>query len=227
MPIQNYPRFLTKASKTAQQLQTGLPIVGSDGVSGDFNTLKINTDGSINVAGGGGGDATASNQLTQITEAQTTNGYLVSPNLVPVGSLLESTSAVSVANLLETGGGTSIATVSEAIDTKTTKIQKYSQWNTYTSKVFYNASGLNTFNIDDAVKIVFNSNNIEITAFTDQNGLSILGDYFVKTGTSYLANNGSEVISNGNSSGDLFKDITIQGSGHFTVYYLITPYVTP
>ena len=75
MPIQNYPRFLTKASKTAQQSQTGLPIVGTDGTSGDFNALKVNTDGSINVAGGGG-DATAFNQTVQIGEAQTSNVHL-------------------------------------------------------------------------------------------------------------------------------------------------------
>lgn len=73
MPIQNYPRFITKSSKTGQQLETGLPIVGSDGTTSDFNALKINADGSINVSGGGGGDATASNQITQINEANTTN----------------------------------------------------------------------------------------------------------------------------------------------------------
>jgi hypothetical protein len=78
MPIQNYPRFLTKASKSAQQLQTGLPIVGTDGISGDFNALKVNTDGSINVAGGGGGggDATASNQVLQINQETLTNTKL-------------------------------------------------------------------------------------------------------------------------------------------------------
>jgi len=81
MPIQNYPRFLTKASKSAQQLQTGLPIVGTDGVSGDFNALKVNTDGSINVAGGGGGTATSGNQVTQINLATATNTKLDTLNL--------------------------------------------------------------------------------------------------------------------------------------------------
>jgi hypothetical protein len=77
MPIQNYPRFITKASKTAQQIQSGLPIVGSDGVSGDFNALKVNADGSINVAGGGGGGtATSTNQVTQINLATATNTKL-------------------------------------------------------------------------------------------------------------------------------------------------------
>lgn len=224
MPIQNYPRFLTKASKTAQQLQSGLPIVGSDGVTGDFNALKVNTDGSINVAGGGGGDATASNQVLQINEATDSNLFLAAIN---TNTSTSTGSGIKITDLLESSSGETTANLLEYIWTLTIKIQKYSQWNTYYSKVFYNSSGTNSFTITNAVKIVFNSANIEISGFTDMNGLSILGDYFTTTGTSYLSNQGCEVISNGNSAGDLFQSIEIVGAGHFTVYFLNTPYITP
>lgn len=236
MSIQSYPRTIVQNTGNGELTQNGLCLMIYNSTTNKYEAATASTFG----GGGGGGDATAANQTTQITEAQTTNGYLVSPNLVSVGNLLESNNAVSVANLLEsassvsvanlleTTGGTSVADVCEVIDTKTTKIQKYSQWNTLTSIVYYNASSTNTFTFPaPAVKIVFNSANVEVTGLTDDLGNNVLSDYFIASGATLLANTGSEIISNGNSANDLFKDITVVGAAHFTVYCLITPYVTP
>jgi hypothetical protein len=207
MPIQNYPRFLTKASKTAQQIQSGLPIVGSDGVSGDFNALKVNSDGSINVSGGGGGNATASNQVTQITEAQTTNNHLTT---------IEDFVGLSV------DGNFRLADLLR-------KVQQYSQFNTFFTKAF-NCSGTHTFNmVVDGVhpfKIVFFENTTTITGLTDRTNADVLSKYFANTTANPIANVGTEIISRYITDDDLFTDITL-GTGHFVAYYLFTPNVNP
>ena len=210
MPIQNYPRFLTKASKTAQQLQSGLPIVGSDGVTGDFNALKVNTDGSINVAGGGGGDATASNQVTQINLATTGNSRLTS---IQTNTGASTTGGFILSNLLQ-------------------KVQKYSQWNTFASVNFNCGAGGNIFSLvkfsgQHAVRIVFHSDNVTINAINNRLSTDVTSDYFDYTTANAIANRNTEIISIGNTTDDLFSTIDINNACHFTAYYLINPYINP
>jgi len=210
MPIQNYPRFLTKASKTAQQSQTGLPIVGTDGTSGDFNALKVNTDGSINVAGGGGGDATASNQVSQINLATTGNGTLTS---IRTNTNPSTTGGYIMSDLLQ-------------------KMQKYSQWNTFASVNFNCGSGGNIFNLvkfsgQFAVRIVFHSDNVTINSIMNRLSTDVTSDYFEYTTGNAIANRNSEIISIGNSADDLFSSIDINNACHFTAYYLINPNINP
>lgn len=210
MPIQNYPRFLTKASKTAQQLQSGLPIVGSDGVTGDFNALKVNTDGSINVAGGGGGDATASNQVSQISLATTGNSTLTS---IQTNTGASTTGGFILSNLLQ-------------------KVQKYSQWNTFASVNFNCGAGGNIFSLvkfsgQYAVRIVFHSDNVTINAINNRLSTDVTSDYFDYTTANAIANRNTEIISIGNTTDDLFSTIDISNACHFTAYYLINPYINP
>jgi hypothetical protein len=211
MPIQNYPRFLTKASKTAQQLQSGLPIVGADGVSGDFNALKVNTDGSINVAGGGGGDATASNQVTQINLATTGNGSL--------GTIVTNTTGIATASNQST------------IITRLGTLSINSKWQTLASKSFNASSGTHTWNLQAfgglyAVKLIFREAGIEITSLKDKTGTTVTSDYLETTGASIIVNAGTEVLSKGKSADDLFSELTTAGNCHFTAYYLTDPYIT-
>jgi hypothetical protein len=211
MPIQNYPRFLTKASKTAQQLQTGLPIVGADGVSGDFNALKVNTDGSINVAGGGGGDATASNQTTQISLATTGNGSL--------STIVTNTTGIATASNQST------------IITRLNTLTINSKWQTLCSKSFNAGSGTHTWNLQAfgglyAVKLIFREAGIEITSLKDKAGTTVTSDYLETTGASIIVNAGTEVLSKGKTGDDLFSEITTAGNCHFTAYYLTDPYIT-
>jgi hypothetical protein len=211
MPIQNYPRFLTKASKTAQQLQSGLPIVGADGVSGDFNALKVNTDGSINVTGGGGGDATASNQTTQISLATTGNGSL--------STIATNTTGIATASNQST------------IITRLNTLSINSKWQTLCSKSFNASSGTNTWNLQAfgglyAVKLIFREASIEITSLKDKTGTTVTTDYLETSGATIIVNAGTEVLSKGKTADDLFSEITTAGNCHFTAYYLTDPYIT-
>lgn len=212
MPIQNYPRFLTKASKTAQQLQTGLPIVGSDGSSGDFNTLKVNADGSINVAGGGGGDATASNQVTQISLATTGNGSL--------STIATNTTGIATA--------TAQTTTNNRLGTLVTN----SKFQTLCTKSFNVNTGPQIWNLQAfggkyPIKLVFRENSIEITDLKDKTGTSVLTSYLETGGATYLVNSGTEIVSELKTSDDHFSELTTNGNCHFTAYYLIDPYITP
>lgn len=210
MPIQNYPRFLTKSSKTAQQLESGLPIVGTDGTSGNFNALKVNTDGSINISGGGGGTATATNQVTQINLATTGNGTLTS---IQTNTGPSTIGSYGISDLLQ-------------------KVQKYSQWNTFASVNYNCGAGGNIFNLIKfsglhAVKIVFHSDNVTINALLNRLTTDVTNDYFDFTTPNPIANRNTEIISIGNNPDDLFSSIDINNACHFTAYYLINPYINP
>ena len=220
MPIQNYPRFLTKASKTAQQSQTGLPIVGTDGTSGDFNALKVNTDGSINVAGGGG-DATAFNQTVQIGEAQTSNVHLTT---ISQNTSVSTGSSSTIANLLEVTDGYKISQLLR-------KIQQYGQWNTFASVNYNCGGGGATFNLNKfstfASRIVIHSSTVNITGLFNRATVDVTPDYFEYTTANAIANAGQEIISIGSSDNDLFSQIVVTSACHLTAYFLITPYVNP
>jgi hypothetical protein len=240
MPIQNYPRFLTKASKTAQQIQSGLPIVGADGVSGDFNALKVNADGSINVNGGGGGGGTATdtNQITQINLATTgntiSNGISANTlqtqyNTADIKTNTDpSNGGITIANLLESYGGNSVADLIEFSNNKLSVIDNSLRWQTLCSKNFYAPSGVHIFNLSAfggifPVKLVFRENNIEITDLTDRTNTSVKSEYLQSTGATSIVNTGSEIICNLKSSLDYFFEITTSGNCHFTAYYLSNP----
>jgi hypothetical protein len=239
MPIQNYPRFLTKASKTAQQIQSGLPIVGSDGISGDFNALKVNSDGSINVAGGGGGGtATSTNQVTQIDLATTgnTTANSISANTLQtqyntadiIINTNPSNGGTTIANLLESYGGNSVADLIEFSNNKISIIERNSRWQTLCTKNFNAPSGVHTFNLAAfggiyPVKLVFRENNIEITDLSDRTNTSVKSQYLQSTSATTQVNIGSEIICNLKSSVDYFFEITTSGNCHFTAYYLLDP----
>lgn len=214
MPIQNYPRFLTKASKTAQQTQSGLPIVGSDGTTTDFNALKVNTNGSIDVNVGGlvTGLATEIKQDSQITLATTGNGSL--------STIVTNTTGIATSSNQST------------IITRLNTLSINSKWQTLCSKSFNASSGTHTWNLQAfgglyAVKLIFREAGIEITSLKDKVGTTITSDYLETTGASIIVNAGTEVLSKGKSADDLFSEITTAGNCHFTAYYLTEPYITP
>jgi hypothetical protein len=247
MPIQNYPRFLTKASKSAQQTQTGLPIVGTDGVSGDFNALKVNIDGSINVAGGGGGGATASNQVLQINQETLTNTKLdtLNGNVSQYSEQLNQSSylldiitnttgiatASNQATIISNTTGIATASNQSTIITRLNTLSINSQWHTLCTKSFNANTGTHVWNLQAhgglyPIKLMFTENGIEITSLLDKTGTNVLADYFQSTGT-IIANAGQELICNGKTSNDVFLEITTTGNVHITAYYPITPYLAP
>jgi hypothetical protein len=230
MPIQNYPSFLTKASKSAQQTQTGLPIVGTDGVSGDFNALKVNIDGSINVAGGGGG-ATASNQVLQINQETLTNTKLDTLNANVSQYTEQLTQSSYLLDIITNTTGIATASNQSTIITRLNTLSINSQWHTLCTKSFNANTGTHTWNLQAhgglyPIKLLFTENGIEITSLLDKTGTNVLADYFQSTGT-IIANAGQELICNGKSSNDVFFEITTTGNVHVTAYYPITPYLAP
>lgn len=226
MPIQNYPRFLTKASKTAQQLQTGLPIVGSDGTTADFNALKVNTDGSINVNAGGGGGvlATSSNQTTQITEAQTSNTKL---NLIVGNTDASSNLGLITSNLLESSD---INGIYKSVAEYLIPVFKNNTLNSSFTKSYNASTGSRTWNLSIGGlypwKIVFLETGVEITDLRDTAGNVVLGDYFTFFTTNPIANIQQELIARLQSSNDYFSQIITNGNCHFVAYYSYQPYVT-
>jgi hypothetical protein len=229
MPIQNYPRFLTKASKTAQQIQSGLPIVGSDGVSGDFNALKVNSDGSINVSGGGG-TATSTNQVTQINLATDTNTKidlsnvrldLINSNTQPSANL-----GLIISNLLESADGNGVY---RSIAEMLVPNYKNNTLDSSYSKSFNATSGTHTFSLSSngylPWKIVFNENGTEITDLQNSLGTTVISNYFTHITTNPIANAGQQLIAYLLSQDDFFKQITTVGNCHFTAFYSYSPYV--
>lgn len=197
MSIQSYPRTIVQDTGNGQITQNGLCLMIYNSTTNKYEAATAATFG-----GGGGGDATAANQVTQINLATTSDNYL---NNIDVNIT--------------------------AIDLKTTKIQKYSQWNTFYA-VSYNCGALgNTFNLVKnslyPCRIVFREAGVIISSLFNRNAVDVTNDYFDNAGAAIIANNGTEIISIGNTTDDLFDNITLANAGHFTAYYMITPYVTP
>jgi hypothetical protein len=202
---------------TAQNTQNGQALMLVNPSTGKYEAATAATFG----GGGGGGDATAANQSTQISEAIQSNLYLnnvelntaVSPNGNKISQLLEASSGATAANLLDNIKATQLS------------INKTTKWNTFSSKIYHNDSGTNTFQLNGAVKVVFHDEVI-ITELRDQTNTSVLSTYFEASGGGDLktAPNG-EIISIGTTADDLFRNIDVNGKCGFTAYYLITPYV--
>lgn len=73
MAIGSYPRFAVQGTGNGQNTQNGLALMLYNSISQQYEAAT-----SATFSGGGGGDATAANQTTQINEAQTANSYLTS-----------------------------------------------------------------------------------------------------------------------------------------------------
>lgn len=71
MPVSSYPRVTVQGTGTKQNTQNGSALMVVNPITGKYEAATAATFG-----GGGGGDATASNQTTQITEAQASNSIL-------------------------------------------------------------------------------------------------------------------------------------------------------
>ena len=214
MPIQNYPRFLTKASKTAQQLQSGLPIVGSDGTTTDFNALKVNTNGSIdvNVGGLGSGLATETKQDSQITLATTGNG--------------------SLSTIVTNTTGLATASAQTTTNNRLGTLVSNSKYQTLCTKSFNVSTGTQTWNLSAfggkyPIKLLFTENGIEVTSLKDKIGTNVTTDYLETGGSTILLNAGQEIISQLRTADDHFSELTTNGNCHFTAYYLIDTYITP
>lgn len=72
MAIGSYPRVTVQGTGATNNIQNGLGLMVLNPSTGKYEAATAAT-----FAGGGGGDATAANQSTQITEAQLTNDNLV------------------------------------------------------------------------------------------------------------------------------------------------------
>lgn len=73
MPVSSYPRVTVQGTGTPNNPQNGQALMIVNPITGKYEAATAAT-----FAGGGGGDATAANQTTQINEAQTANSYLSS-----------------------------------------------------------------------------------------------------------------------------------------------------
>lgn len=73
MAVSAYPRTAVQGTGKDQNTQSGLSLMIYNTITGKYEAATAST-----FSGGGGGDATAANQVTQINEAQTANAYLTS-----------------------------------------------------------------------------------------------------------------------------------------------------
>ena len=142
------------------------------------------------------------------------NNTSTSSNGFTPAELLESSAGYSAANLL-------------------VKIQKFSQWNTFTTKVF-SCNTQTTFRLDIIIggitiypsKILFHEKS-EIYRIYDTTSTDKIAQYLQTNGYSWPnVQAGSEIISNGTSATDLFSLIELS-TGIFTCYYNVSPYVNP
>lgn len=111
----------------------------------------------------------------------------------------------------------------------TSKISIFAQWNTFRTKVFNVpiAANINLYdNGSYPVKLVFNDDNMAISALTDVLGNSVLSQYAETTNplADPIVNRNGTIISIGNNSDDYFGNITLN-KGHFTAYYLNQPVI--
>jgi hypothetical protein len=72
MAIGSYPRVTVQGTGAANNIQNGLGLMVLNPSTNKYEAATAATFS----GGGGGGDATAANQTSQITEAQTANGFL-------------------------------------------------------------------------------------------------------------------------------------------------------
>jgi hypothetical protein len=231
MAITSYPRVTINGTSPSQNPPNGQGLMLLNPSTGLYEPATAST-----FSGGGGSDATASNQTIQIAEAQTTNQFLFDggaglsvaqlAELIRINTF-ENNANKSVAELLyDTSKAQSVSDVLQVILGVTESINKTTKWNTFSSKIYHNGSGTTTFALNSAVRIVFHDS-VVVNDLLDDNGNSVASTYFVAepTGTDYTTAANGEIICIGNNASDLFADIEVVGKCTFTAYYLITPYV--
>lgn len=215
MAIGSYPRVTVEGTGPSQNPQNGQGLMLLNPSTGLYESATAST-----FSGGGGGDATAANQATQITEAQTTNLGLGDISFFTQGTK---------DNLFDNDSGNSNAiltrqTRDEVVDvnTKLEVIRKYSAFNTFYSKVFEDHEAGNTISLNGAVKIVFQSNT-DVQNIINMNGDDVTSNYVSSTRSKKSVNIGSEIICNYTDPNDLFDEIVLGAVGVFTAYYLLNP----
>ena len=144
-------------------------------------------------AGGGGGDATAANQLTQINEAQDTNSYLIDT----AGSTLKDGNNSSVFNNYLT---------QESVFKDNNQESVFKE-DTLKNSVFKTPSGDSNFYQNGSVAFWSEANNVQL-----QSSNSILSSINLLNKNAFT-NNGNAFSVNTNSNVITFSDVTLAGVG--------------
>ena len=222
MAITSYPRVTIQGTGPSQNPPNGQGLMLLNPSTNKYEPATASTFS----GGGGGGDATSANQTTQINEAIAQTSYL---NDVKNNTNILTESNLFLDSIINSGlyyDGTYAAQYLYQIRIHTESINKFTNWNTFSSKIYHNGSGTTTFQLNDAVRIVFHDS-VVVNNLFDATSTSVTSTYFEAepTGADYTTAPNSEIISIGNNANDRFSEIEVVGKCTFTAYYLITPYV--